>query len=71
MQVSHIAGRFFTSKPPGKPGKAIKPTLFYFTQNSVSTFLFSMGEQRPSFGNMANVTISSYKRKARGSEKEM
>ena len=34
---------------PPLPGKAIK--LFYFTQNSVSTFLFGTGEQKPSFGN--------------------
>ena len=49
---------------------AFSATLFYFTQNSVSTFLFSTGEQRPSVSSMPNVTISSYKRKATGSEKE-
>jgi len=34
---------------PLLPGKAIKATLFYFTENSVSMFLFGIGEQRPSF----------------------
>ena len=36
---------------PPLPGKAIKATLFFFTQNSVSLFLFGTGEQRPSLGN--------------------
>ena len=36
---------------PPLPGKAIKATLFYFTQNSISLFLFATGEQRPSLGN--------------------
>lgn len=32
-------------------GKAIKVTLFYFTQSSDSAFLFATSEQSPSFGN--------------------
>ena len=40
---------------PSLPGKAIKATLFYFTQNSVSMFLFGTVEQRLSFSN--NFTI--------------
>ena len=30
-QVSHIAGGFFTAKPPGKPRIYIKLTFFFFT----------------------------------------
>ena len=36
---------------PPLPGKAIKATLFYFVQNSVSAFLFSISDQGLSFGN--------------------
>ena len=31
------------------------PQVFYYTQNSVSVFLFSTSEQRPSFDNKANM----------------
>ena len=34
---------------PPLPDKPIKATLFYFTQNAVSMFLFGTGEQRLSF----------------------
>ena len=43
---------------PPVPGKAIKAALFYFTQNSVSEFLFGTGEQRPSFGNNHDIYSS-------------
>jgi hypothetical protein len=40
---------------PLLPGKAIKATLFYFAQNSVSMFLFSISEHRLNFRNTINM----------------
>ena len=42
---------------PPVPGKGIKAALCYFTPNSLCVFLFSTGEQRPSFGNNADKVI--------------
>ena len=50
--VGHTVFRALVHCWPPLPGKAIKATLFYFTQNSVSVFLFSTDEQRLSFSNI-------------------
>lgn len=47
-----MGGTFFRAlvyRDPHLPGKAIMPIFFSFTQNSVSTFVFRTGGQRPSF----------------------
>ena len=44
--VGHTVFRALVHCWPPLPGKAIKAALFYFTQTSVSVFLFSTSEQR-------------------------
>ena len=47
---------------PPLPGNAIKLSFFFFTQDSVSMFLFSNGGgRRPSFGNNAAKHPTMYK----------